>query len=98
VNGQVASIGPCKGTVDHWYYETVDVAHLLRRGENVIAAEVLRYAPVHRGNVSITRSYSPGFILLGESGEVRPFVVCLRIASSRITDLPWTYRRLLPRT
>ncbi|KAL4792859.1 bacterial alpha-L-rhamnosidase-domain-containing protein [Aspergillus venezuelensis] len=69
VNGQVASIGPCKGTVDHWYYETVDVAHLLQQGENVIAAEVLRYAPVHRGNVSVTRSYSPGFILLGESEE-----------------------------
>jgi hypothetical protein len=70
VNGQSVSVGPCKGTPSHWYYETVDASGLLRPGPNVIASSVLRYSPMHRGNTPVTRSRIPGFILLAQGGKV----------------------------
>ncbi|OJJ42278.1 hypothetical protein ASPZODRAFT_77269 [Penicilliopsis zonata CBS 506.65] len=70
LNNQLISLGPCKGTVDHWYFERVDVADVLQAGVNVLAAEVLRYSPQHRGNISMSRSYTPGFLLLGEEEPI----------------------------
>lgn len=40
VNGQEASLGPARGDIKHWNYETVDIVRLLKTGNNVIAAEV----------------------------------------------------------
>lgn len=40
VNGQQAALGPCRGDLNHWRYETVDIAPLLRSGTNVVAATV----------------------------------------------------------
>lgn len=71
VNGQSVSVGPCNGTPLYWHYETVDASGLLRAGHNVIAASVLRYSPMHRGNTPVTRSRKPGFVLLAEGDKVR---------------------------
>jgi hypothetical protein len=70
LNGKSVSLGPCKGTPLHWNYETVEVAKHLRMGENVLAAQVLRYSPSHRGNTSVMRTSKPGFVLLGQGDEV----------------------------
>ncbi len=43
VNGHQVTRGPQLGDLDHWYYETTDIAPFLRMGKNVIAAEVLNY-------------------------------------------------------
>lgn len=43
VNGRLISRGPCRGTPDHYFYETVDLAPHLRNGPNVLAVEVRWY-------------------------------------------------------
>jgi alpha-L-rhamnosidase len=43
VNGSRAGTGPARGDLDHWRYETYDLAGLLRPGENIIAATVWNY-------------------------------------------------------
>jgi len=40
VNGVSVSIGPARGDLLHWRYETVDLAPYLRAGRNVLAAVV----------------------------------------------------------
>lgn len=40
VNGQRAVQGPARGDHDHWRYEQVDIAPLLKAGRNVIAVSV----------------------------------------------------------
>ncbi len=43
VNGIEASEGPSRGDPDHWRYESVDLAPLLKSGRNVLAALVWNY-------------------------------------------------------
>jgi alpha-L-rhamnosidase len=45
VNGIYASKGPAKSDLTHWYYETMNLASLLREGTNVLAAEVVNFGP-----------------------------------------------------
>src|ERR1700676_1058456 len=40
VNGQLASLGPARGDLFHWRYETVDIAPQLKAGRNALAAVV----------------------------------------------------------
>ena len=40
VNGKRASLGPARGDLNHWRYETVDIAPYLTAGRNVLAAVV----------------------------------------------------------
>ncbi len=40
VNGQRVSIGPARGDLTHWRYETVDIAPQLHAGANTLAAAV----------------------------------------------------------
>ncbi len=40
VNGALVSLGPVLGDIEHWNYETVDLAPYLKIGENVVAAKV----------------------------------------------------------
>ncbi|KAL4995000.1 Six-hairpin glycosidase-like protein [Aspergillus recurvatus] len=69
LNGHSISAGPCKGTPLHWNYETVNATPWTRKGKNVLAAQVLRYSPLHIGNTNVMRARIPGFILLAESNE-----------------------------
>ena len=65
VNGELVSLGPARGDVSHWRYETVDLASSLHTGNNVVAALVWndgdRYRPA--ANMSLRT----GFILQGET-------------------------------
>jgi hypothetical protein len=40
VNGRRVGVGPARGDVPHWRFETFDLAPLLKRGANVLAATV----------------------------------------------------------
>src|SRR6476659_9534288 len=40
VNEKLVSLGPARGDISHWNYETVDLAPYLKIGRNVIAAQV----------------------------------------------------------
>jgi hypothetical protein len=44
VNGTLVSLGPLRGTVNFWNYETVDIAPYLNKGNNTISALVWNMA------------------------------------------------------
>ena len=44
LNGQPISRGPARGDLDHWRFETVDLAPRLHPGRNVLAAVIWNYA------------------------------------------------------
>ncbi len=43
VNGFQASLGPARSDLNHWRFESVDIAPFLRQGKNVLAAEVWNF-------------------------------------------------------
>jgi len=43
VNGKRVGEGPARGDLQHWRYEDFDIAPLLRKGDNVIAARVWNF-------------------------------------------------------
>ncbi|MBD3376810.1 Bacterial alpha-L-rhamnosidase [candidate division KSB1 bacterium] len=64
VNGQRVSIGPARGDLEQWRFETIDLAPFLRSGKNVLAAVVwnmgqeIPFAQV---------TYQTGFLMQGNS-------------------------------
>jgi len=49
VNGSSVSVGPARGDLLHWRYETVDLAPYLHAGRNVLAAVVWNWSEVRPG-------------------------------------------------
>ena len=45
VNGELAALGPARGDLFHWRYETVDIAPNLKAGRNALAAVVWNDGP-----------------------------------------------------
>lgn len=43
INGSLVSLGPARGNVFNWNFETVDLSSCLRQGKNVLAAVVWNY-------------------------------------------------------
>ena len=43
VNGELVSLGPARGDLHHWRYESVDIAPHLKTGKNVLAAVVWNF-------------------------------------------------------
>ncbi len=63
VNGERVAAGPARGDLDHWRFETLDVARHLRNGRNVLAAVVWNFAEL----APIAQmSNETGFILQGD--------------------------------
>ncbi len=62
VNEQLISFGPTRGDITHWNYETIDLAHFLKAGENTIAALVWNEGE-QKPEAQI--SYKTGFIMQG---------------------------------
>jgi hypothetical protein len=62
VNGTLVSLGPARGDLTHWNFETVDIASYLQTGKNIIAAKVWNEAG-WRPEAQI--SLRTGFILQG---------------------------------
>src|SRR5690606_14098399 len=64
VNGQVVSMGPARGDLHFWNYETVDIAPYLVSGQNVVSALVWNEAE-YRPEAEI--SLRTAFIVQGDS-------------------------------
>jgi len=64
VNGKMVSLGPARGDLHHWRYETVDLAPFLHPGNNFIAAQVWNEAD-WRPEAQI--SLRTGFLLQGST-------------------------------
>ncbi|NTS42592.1 alpha-L-rhamnosidase N-terminal domain-containing protein [Flavisolibacter sp. BT320] len=69
VNGTLVSLGPARGDLHHWNYETVNIAPYLRAGKNTVASLVFNEAQ-YRPEAQFT--IRTGFILQGatEAEEV----------------------------
>lgn len=64
VNGKLVSLGPARGDLYYWNFETVDIAPFLKEGKNTLAALVWNFADL-RPEAQIT--YRTAFILQGNS-------------------------------
>ena len=64
VNGNIVSVGPSRGDIFHWNFETVDIASYLQQGQNIIAALVWNDGEL-KPEAQI--SYRTAFILQGNS-------------------------------
>lgn len=68
INGTEAGSGPARGSLQYWRYETINIGPFLKKGTNIIAAEVFNlgeYKPVAQF------SYQTAFILQA-SGKLGP--------------------------
>ncbi|HAQ21713.1 MAG TPA: alpha-L-rhamnosidase [Prolixibacteraceae bacterium] len=43
VNGQAVCIGPARGDLAHWFYESIDISGFLKPGKNLLAAVVWNF-------------------------------------------------------
>lgn len=66
VNGRLVSLGPARGDIFHWNFETVDLAPSLQAGSNAVAAVVWNYGDM-RPEAQI--SYQTGFIMQANSAN-----------------------------
>ena len=66
VNEKLVSLGPARGDINHWNYETVDIASYLQAGRNIVAAQVWNESH-WRPEAQI--SLRTGFILQGDGGN-----------------------------
>jgi alpha-L-rhamnosidase len=70
VNGRRVATGPARGDLDHWRFETLDIAKHLAAGRNVLAAVVWNYA---QEAPMAQISHQTGFLLQGD-GEAEAMV------------------------
>ena len=63
VNGAFVSLGPARGDLHHWRYETVDIATHLKAGKNVLAAVVWNFGELAP---EAQTSNQTGFLVQGE--------------------------------
>ncbi|MGB3589956.1 MAG: family 78 glycoside hydrolase catalytic domain [Tunicatimonas sp.] len=64
VNGQEVVYGPQLGDMRHWRYETVDLSFYLKKGKNIIAAEVINWGVERSYGIM---SFRTAFLLQGHS-------------------------------
>ncbi|MDR0792322.1 MAG: alpha-L-rhamnosidase N-terminal domain-containing protein [Chitinophagaceae bacterium] len=64
VNGEMVSLGPARGDIYNWSFETVDIASQLRSGKNTIAAVVWNFA--EHAPVAQMSFHKTGFIVQGD--------------------------------
>lgn len=68
VNGERVASGPARGDLTHWRYETINLAHRLKPGRNVLAAVVWNFGP-HTPEAQV--SARTGFLLQGDTEAER---------------------------
>ena len=67
VNGKKVSMGPARGDINHWRYETIDIAKYLQAGKNTIAAEVVNFGEFRH---AAQQTFQTAFILQNESSDL----------------------------
>ena len=66
VNNQLVEVGPSRGDLQIWFYDTVDILPYLKKGKNVLAIAVLRYPQEpEAGNHGMFRTSVPGLYVIG---------------------------------
>lgn len=84
VNGRLASVGPARGDVFNWNFETVDLAPWLHAGDNTVAAVVWNFAEL--SPIAQVSFHETGLVVQG-NGPAEQIVdtdgswLCLRNAS-----------------
>ncbi|MEP6684933.1 MAG: alpha-L-rhamnosidase N-terminal domain-containing protein, partial [Parafilimonas sp.] len=83
VNDSLISIGPARGDLNYWNYETIDLAQYLMQGKNTVAALVWNEAD-HRPEAQV--SFRTAFIVQGDDNAAEILNTdktwkCLRDAS-----------------
>ena len=66
VNGHPVCWGPARGDISHWYYETVDIAEYLHKGNNCLAVIVWNFGE-HTPGAQMT--LKTGLIVQGNSDK-----------------------------
>ena len=67
INGELKQVGPQKGSINHWFYDEIDLSQYLHDGVNDIGVKVLHYPDLHnQGNFGIARTNTPGLYIAGE--------------------------------
>ena len=69
VNEKLVSLGPARGDLTHWKFETVDLAPYLQAGKNTIAARVWNEGDLR---MEAQISLRTGFILQGNTESNTP--------------------------
>ncbi len=67
VNGKPVCFGPALGDLDHYRYETINIASYLNVGKNVIAAEVINFGEFRRG---AQQTFQTAFILQSNNKNI----------------------------
>src|SRR3954469_11289378 len=66
INEKLVSVGPARGDLAHWNYETIDLAPFLQAGQNIIAAQVWNEGDFRtEGHISLRTA----FVLQGATAE-----------------------------
>ncbi len=66
VNGQPVCWGPARGDLAHWYFETIDIAPMLQKGQNTLAVVVWNFGEYMPGAQMTLRT---GLIVQGSSSQ-----------------------------
>ncbi len=94
VNGKRVACGPARGDLNHWRYDTLDIAPHLRSGKNVVAAVVWNYA----GQAPMAQmTFETGLLVQGEGSAA----VVLNTdnkwkvrADNALEMIPWDERKV----
>ncbi|MCF6193482.1 MAG: alpha-L-rhamnosidase N-terminal domain-containing protein [Kangiellaceae bacterium] len=66
VNGQYLIAGPSSGDINHYRYETLDIAKYLKSGDNLISVEVVNFGEYRKAS---SMTFQTAFILQGETSN-----------------------------
>ena len=66
INGEYRVSGPSSGDINHYRYETLDIANQLQAGKNVIAVEVVNFGEYRKAS---TMTFQNAFILQGKKSN-----------------------------
>ena len=66
VNGEYRVSGPSSSDINHYRYETLDIANQLKSGKNIIAVEVVNFGEYRKAS---TMTFQNAFILQGEKSN-----------------------------
>ena len=66
VNGHYVCMGPARGDMGHWRYETLDIAPYLQAGINLIGAEVVNFGEFRH---AAQQTFQTAFILQSDKGN-----------------------------
>ena len=94
VNGVRVVWGPARGDLNHWRYETIDLAPHLRAGRNVFAAVVWNYGELAPEAQTTWRT---GFLIQGDTAAekaVNSDTTWKAVANAAYSPIPFTHAQL----